>query len=455
MKTTRTLISLVLSLMLLIGAEGTLLLAQAAPPAAGTKSVTIAKDVDDDEADDDEADAKTPPAEATDPVAETFSKEQLEQLVAPIALYTDALLIQIMMASTYPIEIVEADRFMRKSPDLKGEALEKALLDQDWDPSVESLCTVPEVLKRMSENLDWTQDLGDAFLGQKDELLDTVQDMRNKANDAGNLKTTEQQVVTVKEEKIIVIESAKPEVVYVPTYSPSVVYGGWYPPYYYYPPMYPYYPYGAGFVAFGVGIAVGAAFWGGCGWGRGRNNVYINHHSYNNFNRNTNRNHNNLGGDRGNWNHNASHRKGVGYQNSKVAGQYGGKSGANRVSKGQGAANAQARGHSASGNRAGSGQAGSRASSASGNRASSASANRASGASGNRASTSAKPSASRSGSYGSSGKSAYSGSSASRDRASSYRGSTSRGTRSYGGSYGGGGYRGGGGSRGGGGGRRR
>ncbi len=202
------------------------------------------------------------PAAAQEGKAATFSNEQLEQIVAPIALYPDSLLTQVMMASTYPLEIVEADRWVKQNKSLKGSALDSALKDKSWDPSVKSLCTVPDVLAKMSENLDWTQDLGDAFLGQKTQLMDSVQRMRGKAYDAGNLKTTEQQVVTQEPEKIIVIEQASPQVVYVPSYSPTVVYGAWSYPTYYYPPMYAPPPAGYGLMAFGVGMAVGAAFWG-------------------------------------------------------------------------------------------------------------------------------------------------------------------------------------------------
>jgi hypothetical protein len=271
------------------------------------------------------APAAAAPAAPAAAATEGFSKEQLEQLVAPIALYADSLLVQMMMAATYPLEVVEAERFMTANPGMKGAALENELKAQDWDPSVKGLCTVPEVLKKMSENLDWTQDLGDAFLGQKDELLDTVQRMRAKAKESGNLETTEQQVVTVTEEKIIVVQSPSPEVVYVPSYSPTVVYGGWAYPSYYYPPMYPYYPPGAGLISFGIGVAVGGAIWGHWGHGVGHHDVNIDVDRYNNFNRNTNINHNDIrGGDRagntnraGNtsrgggqagWNHDASHR---------------------------------------------------------------------------------------------------------------------------------------------------
>jgi hypothetical protein len=156
-----------------------------------------------------------------------FSKEQLEQIVAPIALHPDPLVAQMLMAATYPLEIVEAGRWMKANPGLKDKALEEALKKQEWDASVKSLCGFPDVLKQMDDNLDWTQDLGDAFLSQKTELMDTIQRMRGKAYDSGNLKTTEQQVVTQQPDKIIVVQPANPEVIYVPTYSPTVVYGGW------------------------------------------------------------------------------------------------------------------------------------------------------------------------------------------------------------------------------------
>ena len=363
-----------------------------------------------------------------------FDTEKLEQLVAPIALYPDALLMQILMASTYPLEIVEADRWIRDQPDLTGDALDTALLEKDWDPSVKSLTTLPSVLKQMSENLDWTQDLGDAFLAQENDLLDTVQRMRGLAYDAGNLDTTEQQSVTQQADKIIVIESSSPEVIYVPTYSPTVVYGpAWGYPYWYYPRWY--YPprRGYGFVAFGVGVAVGAAIWGGCRWGWGRNSVNINVNRHNTFNRNTNinagRDRVSAGGKGGTtaWKHDASHRKGVNYSNSNVAKQYGAKGGSNRVTSNQ------ARGHSGASvsNRAGTGTQ-SRDRSAASSRPSASTADR----SKNNKSASRSPSTSN---YNrSSSNSAYSGSrSPSTDRRSSSRGASSRGAASYGGSRGG------------------
>ena len=168
----------------------------------------------------------TPQPPAAAPAAsDTFSSEQLEQLVAPIALYPDPLLTQILMASTYPLEVVEAERWVKANPGLTGDKLDAALKEQDWDPTIKALVSVPDVLDQMSQNLDWTQDLGDAFLAQETQLMDTVQKMRGLAYDEGNLKTTEQQTVTQEPDKIIVIQPSDPQIIYVPTYSSTVVYG--------------------------------------------------------------------------------------------------------------------------------------------------------------------------------------------------------------------------------------
>jgi len=244
-------------------------------------------------------------------------QEELEQLLAPIALYPDALLAQVLMASTYPLEIVQAARWLKANPKVTGKALEDAMQKQRWDPSVKAFTAMPQVLEMMDTKIDWTQKLGDAFLAQQAQVMKTVQALRAKASAAGNLKSTpEQQVSTVQEggQSVIVIEPANPQVVYVPTYDPAVIYGPWpypaYPPYYYYPPAY--YP-GAGLFWFGAGMLVGAAIWGGCNWGGG--GVYINHHNYNNFNRS------NVGGD-SNWRHNVDHRKGVAYRDQATARQY-------------------------------------------------------------------------------------------------------------------------------------
>ena len=257
----------------------------------------------------------------------SFKQEELEQLVAPIALYPDSLVAQILMASTYPLEVVQAGKWAKKNKDLKGDALTKALEKENWDPSVKSLVNFPQVLDMMNDKLDWTQKLGDAFLAQQKEVMDTVQKLRAKAEAEGNLKTTkEQKVVVEKETQTIIIESASPEVVYVPTYNPTVVYGTWpypaYPPYYYYPPGY---AAGAALFSFGVGVAVGAAWgyaWGNCNWRGGDVNVNVNRNT--NFNNNIDRskyqNKITTGqGGKGEWKHNPEHRKGVSYRDQATA----------------------------------------------------------------------------------------------------------------------------------------
>jgi len=262
------------------------------------------------------------PLGAAESTGQGFKPEEIDALVAPIALYPDELLSQIFMASTYPLEIVEASRWAKQNKNLKGDALAQALEKQDWDPSVRSLVNFPDVLSNMSEKLDWTQKLGDAFLSQQKEVMDAVQRLRAKAQAAGNLQTTEQQKVIV-EEKVIKIEPASPQVVYVPTYNPTVVYGAWpypaYPPYPWYPPGY---VFGSMF-AFGAGVALGAAWgfaWGGCNWGRGEVNVDVNRNT--NFNNTINRNNfsQKVGqGGQGQWQHDPSHRKGVGYRDNNTA----------------------------------------------------------------------------------------------------------------------------------------
>ncbi len=261
---------------------------------------------------------QTPTAAPASPsAAKAFSQEELDQLLAPVALYPDALLAQVLMASTYPIEIVSAERWVKANPGLKDKALEDALQGQPWDPSVKSLAVFPQVLTMMSEKLDWTQKLGDAFLAQQKEVMATAQALRAKASAQGALKdTNEQKVVTEVENNttVIKIEPTNPEVVYVPTYNPTVVYGAWpypaYPPYYYYPPGY---VAGGALLGFTAGVIVGGALWGNCNWRGGDVNVNVNR--YNNFNRTNISN--------GNWNHNASHRGAVPYRDKGVAQQYG------------------------------------------------------------------------------------------------------------------------------------
>lgn len=265
------------------------------------------------------AQTATPPAAAPQgaPAAQPFSQGELDSMLAPIALYPDALLSQIMMASTYPLEIVEAARWRKANASLKDKALEDALQKQTWDESVKSLTAFPDVLDRMNQDLAWTQKLGDAFLAQQDQVMDTIQGLRGKAKAAGNLQSNEQQKVEVQQadnKQYIVIEPTNPQVVYVPTYQP-VVYGAWgYPAY---PPYYPsyWYPPGAAFVGgffWGVGIAAGAALWGGWGWNNHSVNVNVNR--YNSFNR-TNISNNN-------WNHNVNHRGAVPYRDAGSRDKY-------------------------------------------------------------------------------------------------------------------------------------
>lgn len=246
----------------------------------------------------------------------TFSKEELEQLVAPVALYPDELFAQVLMASTYPLEVVSAERWIKANPGLKDKALEDALQKQPWDASVKSLAVVPQVLTMMSEKLDWTQKLGDAFLAQQQDVMATAQALRAKAVAQGTLKDTqEQKVVTEQAESttIVKIEPSNPQVVYVPTYNPAVAYGPWpypaYPPYYYYPPGY---AAGGAIVGFTAGVIVGSALWGGANWGRGEVNVNVNR--YNNFNRTNTAN--------SNWQHNSEHRGAVPYKDRNVAEQH-------------------------------------------------------------------------------------------------------------------------------------
>ena len=189
--------------------------------------------------------------------------EQLQRLVAPIALYPDSLVAQILAASTFPEQVVEADRWVQTHPDLKGDALAQAVDKESWDPSVKALAAFPSVLGNMDKNLSWTSSLGDAYYNQQQDVMDAVQVMRQKAEQAGNLKTTPQQTVTTQGPTII-IEPAAPDVVYVPAYDPWVVYGpgivawpGWYP----YPGIW----FGGPYLSFGAGFGIG--FYGGFGWG--------------------------------------------------------------------------------------------------------------------------------------------------------------------------------------------
>src|SRR5581483_7531844 len=253
-------------------------------------------------------------ATPAEPDQTLLKPEQLEALVAPIALYPDALLANMLAASTYPLEVVEADRWVKENKNLKGDALKAEIDKKSWDDSVKALTATPSVLDMMSDKLDWTKSLGDAMLAQQADLMDAIQRLREKARANNKLSSTRQQKVTVKQQEnkqVIVIEPTDPNTMYVPYYEPATVYGAWpyadYPPYYFGYPSY----IGAGVVA--AGIAFGTAwaigrwgnYWGGgCNWGN--RNVYVNRRSTNV------------------WQHNSIHRQGVRYNNTNVANRFGG-----------------------------------------------------------------------------------------------------------------------------------
>jgi hypothetical protein len=213
------------------------------------------------------------------------SPEQLQQLVAPIALYPDSLVAQILAASTYPTQIVEADRWLQQNPNLKGDQLGQAVDQQSWDPSVKALTAFPSVLANMDKNLSWTSELGDAYVNQQQDVMNAIQVMRQKAEAAGTL-TNDLHEKVVTQGQTIVVEPADPEVVYVPAYDPWTVYGapfGVFPGYYYAPPVGV--VFGAAAIGFGIGIGIGAFGHWGWGWHRwgfdwGHRNVVFDRHTY-------------------------------------------------------------------------------------------------------------------------------------------------------------------------------
>ena len=270
--------------------------------------------------------------------AAAFSKEQLDQFLAPVALYPDSLLSQVLMASTYPADVAEAAKWSKANPKLTGDEAVKAVESQQWDPSVQSLAAFPQVLATMDTKPDWVQNLGDAFLAQPEDVMDSVQRLRQQAYKAGNLKDSKEQKVVIQEApppsqtvvvqqsapppQVIVIEPAQPQVVYVPAYNPTVVYGPWmYPAY---PPVYIPPPPGYGFVSgmmtgigFGIGVGITNALWGGFDWGRHDVDINVNRYNNVNVNRQLNVNQNKV-----NWKHNEVNRRGVPYRDTKTRQQY-------------------------------------------------------------------------------------------------------------------------------------
>jgi hypothetical protein len=268
------------------------------------------------------------PATSQPESAKKIPPDQLDSLVAPIALYPDPLMAQVLAASTYPLEIVQLQQWLEKHKDLKDKALADAVKRENWEPSVQAMAALPDVVKLLTDNVKWCAELGDAFLAQQSDVMEAVQRMRAKAKDSGKLKSNEQMKVETKvieSKQVVVIEQANPQVVYVPSYNPTVVWGA---PVYAYPPVY--YPpagyYAAGMaISFGVGVAMGAMWSGGWGWGAGwggNNDITVNRN--NNFNRNSSYNRSTTGSGNRTWQHNPQHRGGAPYGDRATANKYSG-----------------------------------------------------------------------------------------------------------------------------------
>jgi hypothetical protein len=276
----------------------------------------------------------SPPAAQPSDQQQLLSADQLDDLIAPIALYPDPLLSQMLVASTYPLEVVEANQWLQQHKNLTDQALIDAAKQQSWDSSVQALVTVPDALTRLSEDISWTTDLGNVFLAQKDDVMDAVQRMRTRAEDSGRLSSTPQQTVTNENQdgrRVVVIEPASPEVIYVPVYDPFYVWG---------PPVFGFYPslfYPA--FGFGFGPAYDISFcfggwtgWGGWGWGFNWfgptvfvNNVFFHRYGF----------HDRFGGGawaRTTWVHDPTHRLGIPYRNTRIARQFGAASLSSRYS---------------------------------------------------------------------------------------------------------------------------
>jgi Protein of unknown function (DUF3300) len=253
--------------------------------------------------------------------APKIPNDQLDSLVSPIALYADPLLAQTLAASTYPLEIIQLQQWMEKNKNLKDKALADAVAKEPWDASVQAMAAFPDVVQRLAGNVQWTTDLGNAFLAQQADVMDAVQRMRAKAQGTGNLKTSAQQKVETQTveggKQVIVVEQANPETVYVPSYDPAVVYGE--PAYPY--PSYSYPGYVPGMaLSLGTGLALGAAWGGGWGYGCGWDGDEININNNNTYVKNSNKNVN----QNNKWGHNPEHRGGTPYANKQTANKYGG-----------------------------------------------------------------------------------------------------------------------------------
>ncbi|PYB69582.1 DUF3300 domain-containing protein [Pseudomonas sp. LB-090624] len=272
-----------------------------------------------------------PQAETVAAKTPVFTQEQLDQMLAPVALYPDPLLAQVLMAATYPGQVSEAVTWSKANPKASGDDAVKQVAKQPWDPSVQALVAFPQLLATLGQDPVWVQRLGDAFLAQPDDVMGAVQRLRHQAQAAGNLQSNQYQNVTVQAvpapqaasspPSTIIIQPADPQVVYVPSYNPTTTYGTWaYPasPPVYYPPPPMYYP-GSALVAglaFGTGVAIVASLWGDCDWGN--NDIDIDVNRYNNINAN-----NRITNNQNKWQHNAANREGVPYRDARSRQQYG------------------------------------------------------------------------------------------------------------------------------------
>jgi len=291
------------------------------------------------------------PAPQAPPPGQSLAPDQLDGLVAPIALCPDPLLSQILVASTYPLELVQAWQWLQRNPALTGAALTQAAQQQDWDPSIQALVVFPDLVKRLNQDITWTTNLGNAFLAQQPDVMDAVQRMRLKAQQAGKLSSTSQQRVTTTNDSgqpVIDIEPANPQVMYLPYYDPAYIWG---PPLYYpyanwfYPPFV-----GGAYFGFGIGIPMGLYFgggwggWGGWGWrpGWGSHTVIVNNGFIHRNNFNAGRG-SSLSGNTA-WSHDSSHRVGVPYANAAVSSRYGGSVRQNLQSRGASGGLTQSRG---------------------------------------------------------------------------------------------------------------
>ena len=261
------------------------------------------------------------PAGAQPASGAAYTQDELDQLLAPIALYPDQLLTQVLIAATYPLEVVEAARFVQQNPGLTGEALDQAVADKNWDPSIQSLTGFPQVLAMMNDRLEWMQRLGDAFLTDEARVMDSVQSLRQRAEAAGTLQSTPEQTVTDQYGEIT-IAPVQPDVVYVPVYDPLYVYGPWwapaYPPWFWYPPPFYGYPVVIVNIVFGRPCKISHHHW---DWGRPdwRHRHIVIDGDRNRFWNRPGRPPPPAGGS---WEHSPGHRRGVAYPNAATRDRY-------------------------------------------------------------------------------------------------------------------------------------